>query len=181
MNIITEIKRIKKLMQLNEEAFDNVIIRPYKGEKDFDVIFTRLPEVYKMINWPAQAIWNEISPVDEQLSIIMEVNGKVGGFYFLREESIPEGGNKEAYETLKNLKGVEGVALGVFDEYKNLGLGRTLINYPSTMGYDYVWGYQLKSLENIDNWLKRRKLYAETNDLYITYEIFNSNEQSNQN
>jgi hypothetical protein len=51
-----------------------------------------------------------------------------------------------------------------------------LINYPTSMGYDYVWGYQLKMLDNINDWLKRRKIYADIGNMFITYQIFNSNE-----
>ena len=178
MNLLTEITRIKKLMRLNEDVLNNVTIRQYNEETDFKQIYSRLPEIYKNIGWPVEAIWAEIEPV-ESISVVIDVDGKVGGFYFLRESNIPAGGDPKAYEILKDLRGVEGVALGIFEEYKGLGFGKKLINYPSTMGYDYIWGYQLKSLGNIDDWLKRRKIYADTEGLYVTYQIFNSNEQSN--
>jgi DNA polymerase III alpha subunit (gram-positive type) len=72
--------------------------------------------------------------------------------------------------------GIQGVALGVSSEFKNLGIGKMLINYPATLGYDYVWGYQLRALDNINDWLKRRKIYSETGNMFTTYQIFNSNE-----
>jgi hypothetical protein len=72
--------------------------------------------------------------------------------------------------------GIQGVALGVSSKFKNLGIGKMLINYPSTLGYDYVWGYQLRALDNINDWLKRRKIYSETGNMFTTYQIFNSNE-----
>ena len=69
------------------------------------------------------------------------------------------------------------MALGVFSEYKNSGIGKMLIEYPKTLGVDYIWGYQLKALENINDWLKRRKIYLQTPGLYVTYQIFNDNEE----
>ena len=58
-------------------------------------------------------------------------------------------------------------------------IGKQLIVYPETIGADYIWGYQLKQLDNINDWLKRRKIYHENPGMYITYQIFNNNEQSN--
>ena len=77
------------------------------------------------------------------------------------------------FEDFEGAEGIEGVALGVDNQYKGLGIGKKLIEYPRNLpNVDYIWGYQLKSLKNIDDWLKRRKIYAENNYLYVTYQIF---------
>lgn len=178
MTLLTEIKRIKTLMQIKENSADNVVIRPYNQETDFETIYNNLEEVYHKIGWEKADIWDELEP-GTQLGVVLEVNGEVAGFYFLKEETIPNDGNPEPYNTLKNMRGVEGVGLGIFKKYMGLGLGKKLIEYPKSIGYDYIWGYQLKSLENIDDWLKRREIYVETPQMYITYQIFNSNEESN--
>jgi hypothetical protein len=39
-----------------------------------------------------------------------------------------------------------------------------------------VWGYQFKSLKNIDDWLKRRKIYYENAGVYITYQMLKNKE-----
>ena len=100
-------------------------------------------------------------------------NGEVAGFYFLGNDQIPEIRNNETYTKLSTLKGVEGIGLGVLKKFKNLGIGKKLIEYSQRIpNVDYMWGYQLKSLKNIDDWLKRRKIYFENDGLYITYQIF---------
>ena len=97
----------------------------------------------------------------------------MAGFYFICDKQIPKGGN--GYEDLKDLNGVEGIALGVLKEYKNKGVGKKLIEYPKSIpNVDYIWGYQFKSLKNIDDWLKRRKIYFENNVFYITYQIYSN-------
>jgi len=177
MTLLTEIKRIKTLMQIKEDSADNVVIRPYNHETDFEQIYSHLEEVYHKIGWGAAGIWG-ILKSGARLGVVLEINGEVAGFYFLKENPIPEIRNSEVYDMLKDMRGIEGVGLGIFEKYKGLGLGKKLIEYPQSMGYDYIWGYQLKSLENIDDWLKRRKIYAEGGGQYITYQIFNSNEEN---
>ena len=70
-----------------------------------------------------------------------------------------------------DLEGIEGVALGVNPEYKGLGIGKKLIEYSQNLPYDYVWGQQLESLQNIDHWTKRREIAAYFPGLYLTYRM----------
>ena len=173
------IKENNKEEDLDEHSYSgNVILRPYNEATDALEIFNKLEEVYSKIGWPKEAIWNELQPIDSSLSIVAEVDGKVGGFYIIKDANIPLLG-KEDDEMLSKLNGIEGVALGIFNEYKDYGIGKDMIEYPKTIGADYIWGLQLKGLGNIDDWLKRRKLYADVGQMYITYQIFNNNEQSN--
>ena len=178
-SVLSEITRVKQLMNINESV-GGVSFRKYNAETDFDVIFKRLPEIYSKLGdmWTSELIWSNIAPVNEELSIIAEVDGEIAGFYFLNDEPIMPGGDQEVYDKLSTLTGLEGVALGVFNEYKNLGIGKMLIEYPKTLGFDYIWGYQLKALDNINDWLKRRKIYVQTPGLYVTYQIFKDNEES---
>ena len=67
---------------------------------------------------------------------------------------------------LKN--GVEGVALVVDNNYRDLGLGSKLKDYTTTLGVDYIWGVQYKKLGNLTQWLRRRKLAAENDAFNIT-------------
>lgn len=71
-----------------------------------------------------------------------------------------------------NLKGIEGVLLVVDKDIQGQGWGNKLKDYPKTMSYDYIWGQQLKSLNNLQDWLKRRVLVGETKNVYITLEKF---------
>ncbi len=176
---LNEISRVKQLMNI-KESLGGVTFRKYNAESDFETVFNRLPEIFSKLGsaWNSEAIWSNIAPVNDELSVIVEVDGEIAGFYFINDEPIIPGGDPEVYEKLSKLVGVEGVALGVFSEYKNLGIGKMLIEYPKTLGVDYIWGYQLKALDNIIDWLKRRKIYVQTPGLYVTYQIFNENEES---
>jgi hypothetical protein len=62
--------------------------------------------------------------------------------------------------------------LAVDKSIRGMGWGNKLKDYPKTLGIDYIWGQQLKTLNNLNDWLKRRELVGETNSVYITAEIF---------
>lgn len=160
--------------QLTENVNSNIEIRPFMAE-DFENVFDMLSDVYsKLGNISPRSIWSIISAecgADFGDSVVITVGGEVAGFYFLSPENLPENG-----DITDEMNGIQGVALGVSSEFKNLGIGKMLINYPATLGYDYVWGYQLRALDNINDWLKRRKIYSETGNMFTTYQIFNSNE-----
>jgi GNAT superfamily N-acetyltransferase len=112
-------------------------------------------------------------------SIVVELNGEIVGFYLLGDRQIKNGikNNKldKVYIDLNEYNkkiGLEGVALVVKDEYRGLGIGSKLKNYVKNLNIDYVWGLQYKDLNNLDMWLKRRKLAAERDNLYLTIEDF---------
>jgi GNAT superfamily N-acetyltransferase len=139
-------------------------------KEDEESIIPKLSEIFSKTGLSNDEVWNLVE-YDPELTVVATVNSKVAGFYFLSGHQIPPGGNE--WEKLQYLKGIEGVALGVLPEYKNFGIGKQLINYSQNIpGIDYIWGYQFKSLKNIDDWLRRRKIYWEGKGLYITYQIF---------
>jgi GNAT superfamily N-acetyltransferase len=156
---------------LNEEISGNIQIRSY-NESDLPKIFNMLEDVYsKLAGATAELIFSIISNAcgnDFSDSVVITVDDEVAGFYFLTPDNLPE---KD--EITSDMFGIQGVALGVAPEFKNFGLGKMLINYPSGLGYDYIWGYQLKQLDNISDWLKRRKIYLDNEQMFITYQIFN--------
>lgn len=164
-------------IDLDEEETAQVIIRPYTDD-DFEPVFNMLTDVYsKLESMSAKTIWSVIRSEcggSFGLSVVAEVNGEVAGFYFLAQHDLRP---KEGTGITEDMIGIQGVALGVSSKYKNLGIGKQLIEYPKTIGADYVWGFQFKRLENINDWLKRRKIYTETSTMYTTYQIFNSNEE----
>lgn len=100
-------------------------------------------------------------------------------FYLVDEDNIILGVYLIGYNKLPiqdvrflNLKGVEGLLLAVTEELRGLGFGNRFKDMPKSLGIDYIWGQQYKSLNNLTDWLKRRELIGETNDVYITAEIF---------
>ena len=91
---------------------------------------------------------------------------EVRGFYLLSPKNLEE-------KEYQGMWGIEGVALALDKQMQGRGLGKKMIELPKTLGYDYVWGMQLKALNNIDHWLKRRQPVAQTDSEYITAEVFN--------
>ena len=151
---------------------NEVTIRRIK-QSDMVDIAENLEEVFHETGMSRKQLMSELEGYSERLSIVAEVNREIAGFYLLGDHQIPDKGPEAIYNKLKQLKGIEGIALGVFKKFRGKDIGKKLILYPRTIpGIDYIWGYQLKSLNNIDDWLKRRKLYMDINYMYITYEIF---------
>jgi hypothetical protein len=159
-------------VEIDEHNYSgSVEIRNFNPKTDSYVVYENLDSVFKKTGLSNKQIWSMIQPIDPNLSIVAEIDGEIGGFYILAEGTIPKT-DSQLYDKLKKLRGIEGVALGVFENFKNYGIGKDLIEYPKTLGYDYIWGYQFKSLNNINDWLKRRKIYAENDELYITYQVY---------
>lgn len=118
--------------------------------------------------------------VDMKISKKLVVDGKIVGVYLLGERDLLQFLNAHAKYSkielspedrkwLKGKRGVKGTALVVLPEYRARGFGKQLIDLPSKLGYDYIWGEALKSLNNLEHWLKRRKLVATVADeVYVT-------------
>ena len=123
---------------------------------------------------------------DWNLSKKCVLNGEIIGAYLLNEfplqimldnckRSIPVGEyDFKDYEKYRTLRGLHGLALVVLPEFQKIGAGRKLRDVPLHMDYDYIWGMQLKSLQNIEQWTNfGRKLIGEFLDeeketVYIT-------------
>lgn len=170
-----EVVRDNEETQLDEDVEGDVQVRPFNEESDFEPVRDMLDDVYsKLPGASPMWIWSVIKSQcrdDFSESVVLTVNGEIAGFYFLRPGNLRPNG-----DILEGMRGLQGVALGMSSKFKNMGLGKMLISYPQQLGYDYIWGQQLKELDNINDWMKRRKIYAETPGMFITYQIFNSNE-----
>lgn len=131
---------------------------------------------------------------DWSISVKATYKGKVVGFYLLNENQMYDyiihymvrdykcytfkdcnrknpNSIKVNPEKFRDLEGVEGVALGVDPEYKGIGIGKKLMEYSQNLPYDYIWGQQYESLDNIQHWIKRRDVAAYFPGLYITYAL----------
>jgi len=102
-------------------------------------------------------------------AMLVDENNDIKGVYLLGDSQLSSLVEDEKYV---NLKGVEGVVIAVSEEVRGQGWGNKLKDYPNTLEIDYIWGQQLKSLNNLGDWLKRRELIAETQSVYITAQIF---------
>lgn len=106
------------------------------------------------------------------LYVLKNKNNRIVGVYLLEETGIQEEFPPKEYPSTSKWtgNGIHGIALVLDEEYRGHGLGRQLINLPRKLGYDYVWGMQLKSAKNIHYWLRRRELVLTTFDSYVTAE-----------
>lgn len=113
----------------------------------------------------AMKVIRKSSP-DRALSVAVKDGNRVVGCYFLAQANLP-------YDWAKGLRGLEGVALGLDPEYRYKGIGRKLMALPAEIeGFDYVWGYQLETLENLNEWKSRRTHLDTKNGCHITAEGF---------
>lgn len=102
-------------------------------------------------------------------AMLVDENDEILGVYLLGDTQLKSILLTDDYN---NLKGVEGVLLAVDTSIRGKGWGNKLKDYPNILGFDYIWGQQFKTLNNLDDWLKRRQLIAVTNDCYITAEFY---------
>jgi hypothetical protein len=100
------------------------------------------------------------------------LNGKTIGCYLLNEESITsyDFNSLENLSSYRDKKSLQGVALGILKEYRGYSYGRQLRDSAlSLSGYDYIWGFNARILNNLPNWLQYgRRLVGETESSYVT-------------
>jgi hypothetical protein len=95
--------------------------------------------------------------------------GMVKGIYLIGTNKLS---NYVVLPELDGLIGVEGVLLAIDEDIRGMGFGNKLKDYPKSIGVDYIWGQQFKALNNLEDWLKRRVLIHETEDVYFTMEKY---------
>ena len=140
-----ESKDISKMLDYSYKFFNKVISR-----ENFD------EHILSVTNFPLSA------------RLITDA-GKVKGIYLIGTNKLS---NYVVLPELDGLIGVEGVLLAIDEDIRGLGFGNSLKDYPKSIGVDYIWGQQFKALNNLDDWLKRRVLVYETEDIYFTLEKF---------
>ena len=175
MNLNEQITRIKSMMGLIKED-DNINIRKIQ-ETDKGDIMELVVDSFKHLMDP-----KEIPPYIDAItnydkSIVAEQNGEIIGVYLLGDRKMSKAikSNKcdEIYVDLDeydNLIGLEGVALITKESTRGTGVGSLLKDYVKNLGADYIWGLQYKGLNNLEHWLRRRRLAAENEELNVTVE-----------
>src|ERR1035437_2169231 len=101
--------------------------------------------------------------------MIVDENYNLKGVYLFGNQQVDSIIETDKF---KDKKGIEGVLLAVDKEIQGQGWGNKLKDYTRTLGFDYIWGQQLKLLNNLQDWCKRRYLLTETDGVYITVEEF---------
>jgi len=144
------------------------------GKQNHDAISECLDICHEIFSKHSSGVRSYIySIADWDLSLKASINNRVVGCYILQEDTLTSYSNTgfdvDAY---KNLRGLHGVGLAVLPSYQGLGIGKALREYPSTMGYDYIYGMHLESLKNLDHWKKIREVVYTSNSMHITLQDF---------
>lgn len=133
-----------------------------------------------------------LSKTNFSISILAILDSQIVGFYLLsnqtnlfhRARKAPTANPNELsfYEDIEQYsdkKGLEGIALLVLNKFRGLGIGKLLISksieYAQNNGYDYIFGGQLKTLRNVENWQRAgRFIIAENKEIFVTLMNFES-------
>ncbi len=111
---------------------------------------------------------------DWDISLKAEINGELVGFYLLSNRKFNQVANEEEnVETTFNSNDydsqLEGIALVVFEEHRGKGIGKLLIDAAEKLPFDFIWGMQFKSLNNLEWWQnKGRALIGQNANLNFT-------------
>jgi GNAT superfamily N-acetyltransferase len=65
-------------------------------------------------------------------------------------------------------RGVQGISFAVLPAYRGTGLGKRLVVYSENLNFDYIWGFHVKTLNNIDHWKKVRDVVIDDYSHYTT-------------
>lgn len=117
---------------------------------------------YQYIRHLANVNW------DESILLVDDENN-IKGVYLFGSNQINYMVDAKDYE---ELSGIEGVLFCVDKSLRGQGYGNQMKEFSKTLGYDYIWGQQFRSLGNLNDWLKRRELVGETEYVYITAQKF---------
>ena len=163
---------------INNIQYNDLIIRNYRDEDEKQVISLTVDAFREFMHYSEIPKYIK-SIVNFNKSIVIDKEGVIIGFYLLSDRQIMEIISEESkiifYEDIelyKNKMGIEGVALFVKDSYRGKGFATQLKNYIKTLEVDYIFGLQFKKLNNLNQWLKNRRLVAENDELNITIEKF---------
>jgi len=107
------------------------------------------------------------------ISLKATLENEIVGCYILNNDQYLFGSNTGIdVSEYKDLRALHGVGLAVLPEYRNLGIGRALRDFTGTMGYDYIYGMHLSSLNNLEHWKKVREVIYTSSNIHITLKDF---------
>ena len=153
-------------------------IKKISSKEDQSAALKVCKTVFKGHMEPKELVEYLLEMTDWSNSYVLVDNDKVVGCYLLAPGDITkyQEYSKEDLSRYKGKKGIEGVALALLPKYKGQGLGAQLRDLPKTLGYDYIYGEQLHSLNNLDKWLgSGRRLIGDNGEVYITLKDYKDN------
>jgi len=158
-------------------------------EEDIPGVLDVLEEVFGHID-PREEIERKLRKrLLNGFSIKIEEGGKILGCYIINPKSVNEFISDIENDKLSDFKsynteiymdedfsdnGLQGIALALLPEYRNMGYGDTLRKwYDNDPRFDYIWGVQDKKLGNIENWKRSRDIIAECPTHFATLKKLN--------
>lgn len=105
---------------------------------------------------------------DETYYVLRPDDIHIIGVYILRDEALPFHLSLKPSGVKYRGRGAHGVLLAIDPAYKGQGWGRLLIEHPKELGYDYIWGQAMASLNNLEFWKRRREHLATIHGVHIT-------------
>ena len=127
---------------------------------------------------PEKQLARMLKVSDPDLSLALRRGKDLVGVYLARgpNKIMPFADVHAVYYT--GLKGLRADALAVLPSLRGQGYGRLLRAALPALGqrrgYDFIWGAALHSLDNRDDWLKRRLLEREDSGGIVTIEPLNA-------
>lgn len=104
--------------------------------------------------------------VDFSKSLVLKKDGNVIGAYLLGNHPIHVIDNLKHYLSKRP---TEGVALAIKPKFRGLGYGNLLKDFSiKDSKSDYIWGMQLKDLDNVSDWIKRRRIVYSDDGMLMT-------------
>jgi hypothetical protein len=168
------------------ESQNDIIIDIIKPEHE-DAVVDVLYSSFGFLEDSKESLRKRIQPrLSNGISIYLSLNGNIVGCYLLNEKSVqtfiddirsgrindfPESETKIYLDNIQG-RGLQGVALSIYPEFRNMGFGKMLKDWVYNLSYDYIWGVADKKLENIDYWKSRRNIIAESPTRWATIEFF---------
>lgn len=178
------IKGFYRFIKESKNVVEISTITPDIEEDCLDVLY----KVFGFLEKDKESMRIRVQPrLSNGLSIALSIGGTIIGCYLLNEKSaqifiqeIQEGkiGDFPPDETKIYFSGdiqgngIQGIALAIDPEYRDMGFGKILKEWAKNLGYDYIWGVSDKKLENIDQWRKERQILAESPTRWATIQIF---------
>ena len=181
-------KHINNFFSFITESENNILIDIIRKENE-DSVIDVLYSSFGFLESSKESLRKRIQPrLSNGLSIYLSLNGNIVGCYLLNEKSAQTFINEikkgeindfppsETEIYIDNIKGrgLQGIALSIYPEFRNMGLGKMLKDWVYNLNYDYIWGVADKKLGNINHWKSRRSIMAESPNRWATIEFFNN-------
>ncbi len=179
-------KNIKQWSSFIGESQEDIRISTIDPSETDDVIEV-LYQTFKTIGATRDDLRGLIPRITNGISLKASYGNEIVGVYLLKENSVNNFIESVESDQIKDFRrdetkifleeplsdnGIQGIALAILPEYRNMGIPGKMIDQIRNMGYDYMWGVQDKSLENIEYWKKTRKIFAESPINWATYTKF---------